>query len=282
MKYNIFMNKPVYILGINSSYHESSACIVKNGELISFIEEERLNRKKHAKPARIDNADELPVASIRHCVEAAGIDLDQIDAIAFNFKPEERLRQQVDVDNGHDITSGGWGTPEGERTFFESNQRVVQKLSGLFGRDISLIFHWVKHHVAHAAASYQSSGFPSAAILIVDGIGESKSTWVGTGKGKNISELFEIDYPNSLGFLWEKMSEFLGFSEYDAEKVMGLASYGDADHELPGMRMVVDTTLPGSFKVNNEIILLRTGDFSRLEQLFGISRRKKEEFPPPS
>ncbi|MBM3227729.1 carbamoyl transferase [Candidatus Peribacteria bacterium] len=271
------MNRPVHILGINSAYHESSACIVKNGELISFIEEERLNRKKHSKPARVDNADDLPVASIRYCVEAAGIDLDKIDAIAYNFQPEERLRQQVGADNGHDIAAGSWGTPEGEQAFFESNQRAVQKLNELFHRDISSIFHYVKHHVAHAAGAYHSSGFPSAAILIVDGIGESKSTWIGAGKGKEISELSEIDYPNSIGFLWEKMSEFLGFSEYDAEKVMGLASCGDADNELPGIRMIVDSSLPGTFKVNNEIMLFRTGDFTKIEQLFSIARRKKEE-----
>jgi carbamoyltransferase len=154
---------------------------------------------------------------------------------------------------------------------------VVQKLSEFFGRDISQIFHRIKHHIAHAAGTYYSSGFPSAAIMVIDGIGESKSTWIGFGRGKDINQLYEIDYPDSIGFLWEKMSEFLGFSEYDAEKVMGLASYGNAHDALPAMRMVLDTSIAGTFHVNNEIILFRTGDFTKLEQLFGIPRRKKDQ-----
>ena len=278
----MFFRKDTYILGLNCAYHESSACIIKNGKLIAFIEEERLNRKKHAKPANPDNADDIPVSSIKYCLESAKISFDDISAIAYNFEPTDRLRQQVNVDGGHTINRhaihpGGWGTKEGEQAFYESNKRVPGKLSELFGRDIMSIFYNVRHHVAHAAGAYYSSGFPSAAILIIDGIAESKSTWVGLGEGKYIKELYEIDYPNSVGFVWEKMSEYLGFSEYDAEKVMGLAAYGDFNHQLSNMKKVIDITSQGNFRVDNEITLFRTGDFSRLEALFGVAQRKKDE-----
>ncbi len=269
--------KTNYILGVNCTYHESSACILKDGNLIAYSEEERINRIKHAKPSLIDNADELPVGSIEYCLEKAGINYKDINYITCNFDPKDRLEHAVGMDSGHKIHENSWGTEEGEKMFFEVNLNIIKKLSDLFERDISGIFNSVKHHYAHAAGAYYSSGFNSSAILVIDGIAEHNSTWLGIGKGTDIKNYYEIDYPNSIGFLWEKMSEFLGFSEYDAEKVMGLASYGNYENELNSMKELVYITEEGQFKVNNDILLFRTGDFSGLEKNFCVSSRKKGE-----
>ena len=267
----------IYILGLNYVYHESSACLVKNGELVAFIEEERLNRVRHAKPARIDNAGELPLRSIDYCLKEAGITHAQVDYVAQNLLPQDRLEKMQGKDSGHATLPQEWGTLEGEKLFYENNVRSIAELSRRWGRDLTEHFYHVKHHLAHAAGAFYSSDFPSAAILGIDGIAESNSTWVGVGKDTKLENYYEIDYPNSLGFLWEKMSEFLGFSEYDAEKVMGLASYGDYKAELAQMVQLVDSSPKTTFMINNDILLFRTGDFSALEKLFGIKRRQKDE-----
>ena len=112
--------KPIHILGLNCAYHESSACIVRDGELLSFTEEERWNRVKHAKPSHVDNADELPLASIDYCLREAQITREQIDHVAFNFVPEERLQHQIGIDGDHKIIPGLWGTEKGEQKFYIS------------------------------------------------------------------------------------------------------------------------------------------------------------------
>jgi carbamoyltransferase len=266
-----------YIMGINCAYHESSVCILKDGELVAFIEEERLNRIKHAKPALITNADELPLQSIHYCLNSVGINFSDVDHIAFNFDPKERLDNSVGLDGDHAIHENEWGTPIGEKLFYDKNLNTVAKLSEIFGRDVTDIFHWVKHHVAHGAGTYYSSGFDSAAILIVDGIAEHCSTWVGAAHDTKIEKYYEIDYPNSIGFVWEKMSEFLGFTEYEAEKVMGLASYGNYERELPAMMKLLHADSGGKFVVDNDVLLFRTSDFSQLEKLFGVVKREKED-----
>ncbi len=271
------MKSNVYILGLNCAYHESSVCIIKNGEIIAFIEEERLNRVKHAKRSLVDNADELPLASITYCLEKAKITYADINQIAYNLDAENRLEHAVNVDSNHKIHPNSWGTESGEKLFYQKNLNVISKLSDLFGKNVTDIFNVVKHHVAHAAGAFYSSGFDSSAILIIDGIAEHYSTWLGMGDGTKIKSYYEIDYPNSLGFVWEKVSEFLGFSEYDAEKVMGLASYGNYKNELSGMTKLIDTSENGNFRVNNDMLLLRTGDFSQLEILFGVPKRNKGE-----
>lgn len=264
-------------MGINCAYHESSACLLKDGKLIAFIEEERLSRVKRAKKSLVNNADELPLLAMRYCLSKAGIDFSDVNMFAYNLVPKARLAYCVNVDNGHKLVDDSWGTPEGEKIFYEGNLNVVTKLNELCGRDLEKDFHWIKHHVAHAAGAFYSSGFPSSAIAIIDGIGESKSAWIGMGKDRQLSEYFEVSYPNSLGFIWEKISEYLGFSEYDAEKVMGLAAYGDHQKTISRMRKIINLNGKDGFSVDNEIMLFRTGDFSGLENLFALPKRNKEE-----
>ena len=113
-----------YILGINSAYHESSACLLKNGKIIAFVEEERFNRIKHAKPAKIDNSDELPINAINFCLSEGKIELREVDYIGYSFFPEDRLEKGVGKDNLKKLPRGSWGTPEGEKLFYNKNMSV--------------------------------------------------------------------------------------------------------------------------------------------------------------
>lgn len=263
-----------YILGINSAYHESAACLIKDGKIIAAVEEERFNRMKHAKAAKVDNPDELPLEAINYCLKEAGLELKDVDHIGFSFSPEKRLKN-IGVDKY--FKKGGWGSREGERLFYKKLKTIPKKLSNLAGVDITKKFHWIEHHLCHAAGSFFISPFRESIILVMDGIGEFATTWIGYGKENKIYKLKEIPYPNSIGFLWEKMSEFLGFTEYDAGKVMGLSSHGDWKNFYDKMRKIIDFNDKDIFTINNDIVKFRTKDFSQLEKLFGIKRRKKGE-----
>ncbi|ELS02563.1 putative carbamoyl transferase, NodU family [Xenococcus sp. PCC 7305] len=267
-------NSDRYILGINSAYHESSACLIDNGQLVIAIEEERLNRVKHAKPAKVDNPHVLPLKSIQLCLEKAGISFQDIDLIGYSFNPEMRLSKNKDLQEP--CIDGDWGSESGEELFYRKLQEVTQILSNFAGVDVSRKFKWLDHHLCHAASAYFVSPYEEAAVLVVDGIGEFESTTLYKGKGNKLSKLNSIDYPNSLGFLWEKMSEFLGFSEYDACKVMGLASFGHYSYYYNSFKEFINTK-SGNFSIDNDIIKFRINDFSALEELFGPRRIAGQE-----
>lgn len=262
----------MYILGINCAYHESSACLIKNGRIIVAVEEERFNRVKHSKPARVNNPDELPIHSIDYCLKTAGIKLKDIDRIGFSFNPEKRLKN-IGVDKF--FVEGSWGSESGEKLFYQKIKTIPEKLNKIAGCDISKKFHWIDHHLCHATSSFFVSPFKESAILVIDGIGEFATCWIGYGKNNKIYKTKEICYPNSLGFLWEKMCQFLGFSEYDACKVMGLSSYGEDRKLMTEMRKIIKINQNGTFEINNDILRFRTPDFSQLEKLFKTKKRNK-------
>ena len=267
------MNKPVSILGINCAYHESAACLIQNGELIAAVEEERYNRIKHAKPAAVNNAGELPLQSIRFCLESGNLgSLQQIDYVGYSCLPKDRLKKNTQYKHPYNIPPGDFGTAAGEQVFYEGNLQVEQKLRemGFTGR-----FFYMDHHHCHAAGAFFVSGYDEAAVLVIDGIGEFESTTWYKGKGTHLSKLGCFEFPNSLGFLWEKMSAYLGFSTYDAAKVMGLSSYGEPGAYKAQLEQVFQVTPDGSFILDDTIVQLRNSDFSGLEAVFGTARREQ-------
>jgi carbamoyltransferase len=262
----------VYILGINSAYHESSACLIKDGVVIIALEEERITREKHAKSASVDNPDRLPVQAINLCLEYAGIKAEDIDWIGYSFNPDARLKnQEVDVDS----TEGDWGSSTGENLFHTKLQDVPKNLGNLLGIDISEKFKWIDHHLTHAASAFFVSPFAEADILVIDGIGEFESTTFYSGKDSKLTHLNSITYPNSIGFLWEKLSVFLGFSEYDACKVMGLASYGDPSVYYDKFRQFVGISDDG-FTLDNTVLRFRSQDLSALAAILGPQRTSEQ------
>lgn len=245
--------------------------------MVAVAEEERFNRIKHAKPAQIDNPDELPINTINFCLEKAGITLAEVDYIASSFSPAKRLRNKGRNKEFHDLViEGDWGSNTGESLFYEKLRQVPQKLSDIYELDMRERFHWIDHHTSHAGSAYFVSPFEEAAILVVDGIGEIESTTLSKGEGNKIRLLKSINYPHSLGFLWEKLSIFLGFTEYDAGKVMGLASYGDPNRYYDTLRQFVNVGTRG-FTVDHTVVRFRGNDHSGLEQILGRKRDPHDE-----
>jgi len=261
--------RPVYILGLNFAYHELAACLVKDGKLVAAVEEERFNRIKRGKKALVSNPDTLPKQAINYCLRVAGIAFKDIAHIGLAFAPEDRLKN---INSDKYFTDGDWGSEEGEKLFYKKIKHIPSLLSRMAGRNMKKRVIWIPHHICHASSAFFVSPFRSSAILSIDGIGEFSSAWLGKGRNSRMKVIKEIPYPNSLGFLWEKVSKYLGFTEYDSSKVMGLAAYGDHKRFYKTFKEIVKMGAGGIFTVDNEVMRFRTKDFSRLEKTFGVKK----------
>jgi len=211
----------------------------------------------------------LPVEAIAFCLRQAAVTGREVDAVAYSYDPTLR-RRSFRPDPWS--VPGGWGSVDGEMTFLAALDRVPGKLSALLDADIGGRIRWVPHHVAHAASAYYPSGFESARVLVADGIGEAATTVLFAGAGGRLTKLQEVLFPSSIGFLWEKLSAYLGFSEYDASKVMGLAGYGDAAVHAAAFGKFVYPDGP-LFGTDPDILRFRPPDVEPLERLLGPARR---------
>jgi len=255
----------MYILGLNAVFHESAACLVKDGRLIAAAEEERFNRRKHGKRALTNNAHELPWQAIESCLAQAGISLAEVDAVAYSASPD-RFRATVDrplCDLGPEMLVSLESIPD------------LLAAQGFRGE-----MHWVDHHEAHAASAFLVSPFDEAAILVADGRGEGDSTWLGYGVGHRIETLGAVPLPASIGFLWELISLFLGFGVYDAAKVMGLAAYGEPVRYAGALARIAPPLDDGRFTVDETLARFGSigyyppqADFSALTELLGVAPR---------
>jgi len=258
------------ILGINAVYHESSAALLVDGEIVAACEEERFNRVKHAKEARIDNPHELPEQSIRFCLDAAGLQASQIDRVAYSFDP--RIRRA-------EFHADWWPNPQMEPEFLRCLGAVDDATDAILGRKRGRAVKFVSHHLAHAASAYYPSGFDPAAILVIDGIGEAACSTLARGEGPRIDVIETFSYPHSLGFVWEQASSYLGFSTYDAAKVMGLAAYGDPDVYRQQLASVIRVS-EDSYEVDLAALGFFPTFHSGFEALLGPSRKEDEEILP--
>jgi carbamoyltransferase len=208
------------VLGINAVFHESSAALLNDGKVVAACEEERFNRVKHAKQSRVDNPHELPEQAIRFCLDHAGLQASEIDRVAYSFDPQLRRAE---------YRADWWPDSQMEVKFLRCLGEVGGATDRILRRKLGRALKFVSHHLAHAASAYYPSGFDAAAILIIDGIGEAACSTLARGEGARIETIETFSFPHSLAFVWEHASIHLGFSPYDASKVMGLAAYGDPD-----------------------------------------------------
>lgn len=265
----------MYILGINAAYHESAACLVKDGQVVMAIEEERLNRIKHGKLSTPETTGQLPWKAIRKCLDAAGIGLDACAHIGYSFSPDilqkgvASWRSANGGAHAWPLDKESYQTLEGGLNFAEgvlSSRRQLIEDAGFAGE-----FHFLPHHDCHAASAFHVSPFEKAAVLVVDGIGEWASTSLYHGDGTTLGKVHDFLFPNSLGFVWEKLSKYLGFSQYDASKVMGLAAYGDGAKTIELFSRIV--TDKENMSVDLAVLRHESPDFTTLEALFGLPRR---------
>jgi carbamoyltransferase len=267
--YTEIVLKPMYVMGLNSVFHESAACLLDDGRLVAAAEEERFSRVKHAKKPRLDNPDELPFRAMQYCLDEANIDVRQIGHIGYSSDPSARRRLDAQA------------APFWPSAFADNIERVPDALRSMgFEGD----FSWVDHHLAHAASAFFGSEFEDAAVLAIDGIGDDKTTASYSGTGMQLRLVQYVKPPHSLGFLWELVSMYLGFDIYDATKIMGLAAYGDPQRFASQFDRLVTKLADGQFSVNRQIVrfdmldyLKPTGYFGGLEKLFGVKKRTGNE-----
>jgi len=232
------------ILGINAHHADASAAIVVDGKLVAAVEEERFRRIKHWAG--------FPSASIRYCLEAAGVALDDVDHIAVNRDPNARLWQRAKFILARRPSLGAIRRRLANRAkigSLESDFREAFHIESLKPK-----LHHVEHHRAHLGSSFFVAPFDEAAILSVDGFGDFVSSMWGMGRGARIDVMGEIGFPHSLGIFYTAMTQYLGFPHYgDEYKVMGLAPYG-RPAMLEAMRDIV--------RVNDDGFALNTDYFT--------------------
>ena len=243
-------------------YHDSAAALLVDGRLAAAAEEERFNRIKYGKLPNVDNPHQFPERAIRFCLGSAGLTADDIDHVAYSFDPQLRRSR---------FRPEWWADPRFEETFLLRLGQVRGVAEELLGRPLRQRFHFVPHHLAHAASAYYPSDFDRAAILVIDGIGEAAGTTLWKAVGKKIQPVETFDYPHSLGFVWEIICDYLGFSTYDASKLMGLAAYGNPE----AFRGAFQSIMPvgeEDYAVDPEAIGFQTAKSSRIESLLGPPR----------
>jgi carbamoyltransferase len=209
----------VNILGINYFYHDSTACIVKDGKLVVALEEERLTRQKHTRA--------FPYQAITRCLETAGLATADIDHIAISVQPKLNWPKKA----AYLFRLGGKIKPfiDFEVLGSWSKQRTLKNwLNATFAKDKMPTIHFVPHHLSHVVGSFLVSPYEKAALLSVDGSGEWATTFKGVGHANTFKCLGQDYFPFSLGSVYEAATEFCGFrANYDEGKTMGLAPLGN-------------------------------------------------------
>ncbi len=228
------------ILGINAFHGDSSAVILRDGQLIAAVEEERFRRLKHWAG--------FPVESIRYCLQAASVTIADVDHVAINQDTGANLSKKISYTLAH--------RPDFrlvmDRIRNKRKRRgTLELLEAEFpGQTIKAKLHSVEHHVAHLSSAFHCSPFDKASVVSVDGFGDFASAAWGRGQGSEIEVEGRVYFPHSLGVFYQALTQFLGFPNYgDEYKVMGLASYGQPVY-LEKMREIVQLQMGGTFTLN--------------------------------
>ena len=269
-----------YILGISCFYHDSAATLIKNGEIVAAVQEERFTRKKHDS--------RFPENAIKYCLESSSIDINDIDKIVYYEKPlltfERLLETYLDV------------APRGIRSFISAMQvwlkeklflkniiknKLIDIQKELSAKDIripKLLFS--EHHLSHAAAAFYPSPFNEAIILCMDGVGEWATTSAWIGRDKSIKPIWEISFPHSLGLLYSSFTYYCGFKVNSGEyKLMGLAPYGKPRYVNEIKNNLIEIKDDGTFRLDMNYFKFHRGfrmTSKKFHKLFNQKPREKE------
>jgi carbamoyltransferase len=226
------------VLGVNAVFHDPAAALVVDGQIVAAAEEERFTRRKHGKPPVVFATWELPERSMRWCLEAGGLQPDDLDAVTYSYDPA--LAPEFDGD----AISDNW---EGLRTLYAQRAPLFLQ-TALPGLDPAKVT-FVPHHIAHAASAHLAAPYCNSAVLVLDGRGEVASHLAGRAHDGVLDVLAAQRMPHSLGLMYEEVTAHLGFRRSSDEyKVMAMASYG-SPRWLPRLRELVYATGDGGFRV---------------------------------
>jgi len=267
----------MYILGVSAFYHDSAACLLKDGEIIAAAQEERFTRKKHDAG--------FPSNAIRYCLKEAGIAAKDIDNVVFYEKPFVKFERLLETYLAF--------APKGFRSFAKAmpvwikdklfqKSALIKEFRSTIDDDVNwrelLLFS--EHHLSHAASAFYPSPFESAAVLTLDGVGEWTTTSLAIGKGRNLNVVKEIHFPHSLGLLYSAFTYYTGFRVNSGEyKVMGLAPYGEPRYADLIREKLITVADDGSFQLDMSYFDYATGltmTNKKFDALFGGPPRTSE------
>ena len=257
------------ILGISAFYHDSAACLVQEGKIISAAQEERFTRKKH------DFS--FPKHAIHYCLENSGLKGKNLDFVAFYDKPFIKFERILETYLAY--------APFGIRSFIKAMPLWIKQkiwIKELIGKELDfggkILFP--EHHESHAASAFFPSPFQEAAFLTIDGVGEWTTASYGVGKNNEAHILAEIRFPHSIGLLYSAFTYYTGFKVNSGEyKVMGLAPYGEPKYKDSILSELMDLKEDGSFKLNMKYFNYCAGltmTNKKFDKLFGGPPRKPE------
>jgi carbamoyltransferase len=266
-----------HILGISAFYHDSAACVVRDGGILAAAQEERFTRHKHD-PG-------FPRQAIRYCLREANCTVQDLHAIVFYDKPLVKFERLLETYLAF--------APRGRRSFVTAlpvwlkdklflKSLLRRELVALAGGKQSALppILFTEHHEAHAASAFFPSPFRTAAILCMDGVGEWATTSAWLGHDNQLTPLWDIPFPHSLGLLYSAFTSYTGFKVNSGEyKVMGLAPYGQPTYVQTIYDHLIDLKPDGTFRLNMDYFNYCTGltmTNARFHALFGAPPRPPE------
>jgi carbamoyltransferase len=272
------------ILGISAFYHDSAAALIIGGKIIAAAQEERFTRDKHTP--------DFPVNAIKYCLEEAGLEIDELDAIVFYDKPLLKFERLLETYYAY--------APKGLSSFLKAipvwlNEKMflkkliydgLKQVGNYTKKNVTLLFP--EHHLSHAASTFFPSPHNKSAILTIDGVGEWCTASIGLGEGNKISIKKELNFPHSVGLLYSAFTYFLGFTVNSGEyKLMGLAPYGNPNSDETKRfvelikKHLVDIKDDGSIWLNQKYFNYATGlrmvYDNKWKEIFGFKRRNEED-----
>ena len=268
----------MYILGISAYYHDSAACLVKDGMILAAAQEERFTRRTHD-PG-------FPARAVRYCLAQAGIGVQDLKYMVFYDKPLVKFERLMETYVGF--------APSGVQSFLAAmpvwlkeklllrnalNNALLTCADGLQKSDLpELLFG--EHHESHAASAFFASPYQRAGVLCMDGVGEWATTSAWLGDGNALTPLWEIPFPHSLGLLYSAFTYYTGFKVNSGEyKVMGLAPYGSPKYVKAIYDHLLDLKPDGTFRMNMDYFNYCTGltmTSRKFDDVFGGPPRKPE------
>ena len=278
----------MYTLGINAVFHDSAACILKDGKLLAATEEERFTHFKTWKtPRTLFHLGTLPFHAIDYCLKVAGIHINDVDQVAYSFDPYlligEKYRGKPTIEIPFEPIVGvpvnqDW-LNVWDPLFLSSILNARNQLNDGYPHHLQQRFiganikpeqwHYVEHHIAHAASAFHCSPHQNAAVMTVDGRGELATTTYNIGNGQQLNRIGQVNMPHSLGLLYEQVTTYLGFlHSSDEYKVMALASYGKPEFVKDFREMIHLGRTGRQYTITNQ----------QLAERFGPQRLRHEDF----
>ncbi|MCA1629132.1 MAG: carbamoyltransferase, partial [Acidobacteria bacterium] len=260
----------MYILGISAYYHDSAACLVRDGEIVAAAQEERFTRRKHDQ--------DFPANAVEFCLKRAGIEGSDLDFVAFYDKPLLKFERLLET--YIDYAPRGWRSfmlamPVWIKEKLWIREQIGERCEGYKGKVL-----FTEHHESHAASAFFPSPFESAAVLTMDGVGEWATSSYGYGRANELHLLKELHFPHSLGLLYSAFTYYTGFKVNSGEyKVMGLAPYGEPRYVRQILDTLIDLREDGSLRMNMEYFNFAGGltmTNEKFDRLFGGAPRKPE------